>query len=318
MINVVRVPVHGQERIGHFTCQIQQIERFAYLAGIKVEHVGNSSPVDPLIRKIPGKDHKVWTGTAGAPNIFSIQVDKTQVIIDFADLMREGIQKKRFSYYPLIFKYHYYDECDSFRNVFPLISALDIKSLGRCREFFSLCHAKIYNPHASDLILNNQRAHTRALNRRTYVQSKLKEIYREKADTSFKIRNQEYFWTKLKDCFISIVVPGACNYMIDRGHLEQLALGICTLCPNIFETFPFTKHLKPWTHYVPCADDYSDLVQKIEWCKKNRDTCKEIGNNAYDFYWKYCSPVPYWKWIDHVITATKGKNKKTRIFTQKR
>ena len=45
--------------------------------------------------------------------------------------------------------------------------------------------------------------------------------------------------------------------------------------------------LKPWIHYVPIKKDLSDLVDKIDWCKKNDNKCKIIANNALEFYKKY-------------------------------
>jgi len=45
--------------------------------------------------------------------------------------------------------------------------------------------------------------------------------------------------------------------------------------------------LKPWIHYVPIKKDLSDLVDKIDWCKKNDNKCKIIASNALEFYKKY-------------------------------
>jgi hypothetical protein len=38
--------------------------------------------------------------------------------------------------------------------------------------------------------------------------------------------------------------------------------------------------LKPFVHYVPVKDDFSDLEKVIHWCKENDDKCKEISGNA--------------------------------------
>jgi len=45
--------------------------------------------------------------------------------------------------------------------------------------------------------------------------------------------------------------------------------------------------LKPWIHYIPIKHDLSDVIEKIDWCKKNDDKCKKIAQNATDFYKKY-------------------------------
>lgn len=283
-------PTRGENiKDSHWSCHINNISRLAVLAGI------------PVLTVETGIYKQVWTTPGGAPNIFSIMVDGKQAVIDFSDLTREGLDLDQFNSFPIIFKYHYYYDLDYHKNVFPLCAPLDIKSIGACKEFFNLCHSRIYTCN-SDIVLNNQRPHTRALERRRHVQRKLQATYQDKVDIIFKRGHQQEFWNKFKNCLVSVAVPGACNFMVDRGHLEQLALGVCTICPEIREYFPGFVLLQPDIHYIKCADDYSDLITKIEWCRKNRDKCREIGNNAYRFYWDYCSPTPYWKWIEKVIT----------------
>ena len=41
--------------------------------------------------------------------------------------------------------------------------------------------------------------------------------------------------------------------------------------------------LKPWFHFVPLKDDYSDLEEKVNWCKNNDKKCQIIVNNANKF-----------------------------------
>ena len=38
--------------------------------------------------------------------------------------------------------------------------------------------------------------------------------------------------------------------------------------------------LKPYIHYIPLKNDYSDLETIIEWCKNNDNKCQEITKNA--------------------------------------
>lgn len=38
--------------------------------------------------------------------------------------------------------------------------------------------------------------------------------------------------------------------------------------------------LKKWVHYVPVENDFSDLNEKIEWCRNNNEKCKEIIKNS--------------------------------------
>jgi hypothetical protein len=49
----------------------------------------------------------------------------------------------------------------------------------------------------------------------------------------------------------------------------------------------YSNLLKPYVHYIPIKKDLSDLVEKIKWCRKNDDQCKNIAQNAKIFYDKY-------------------------------
>ena len=41
--------------------------------------------------------------------------------------------------------------------------------------------------------------------------------------------------------------------------------------------------LVPNVHYILIKDDFSDLEQKVHWCNKNPQKCKEIIKNANNF-----------------------------------
>ena len=45
----------------------------------------------------------------------------------------------------------------------------------------------------------------------------------------------------------------------------------------------FHHRLEPWVHYVPVANDFSDLNDKIEWCLHNETECIRITENAKRF-----------------------------------
>ena len=57
---------------------------------------------------------------------------------------------------------------------------------------------------------------------------------------------------------------------------------VLTAHPKI-ETWLMEGLLRPWVHYVPLKDDYSDLEEIIKWCKENDDKCQEIVRNANNF-----------------------------------
>lgn len=49
--------------------------------------------------------------------------------------------------------------------------------------------------------------------------------------------------------------------------------------------------LKPFVHYVPLKDDFSDFEEKIVWANNNQDKCKEISKEATLFMEQFMNPV---------------------------
>jgi hypothetical protein len=45
----------------------------------------------------------------------------------------------------------------------------------------------------------------------------------------------------------------------------------------------YYDELKPWIHYVPVNNDFSNLLQIIQWCQLNDNICREIALNARNF-----------------------------------
>ena len=41
--------------------------------------------------------------------------------------------------------------------------------------------------------------------------------------------------------------------------------------------------LKPYIHYIPIKDDFSDCIEQISWCENNQDKCNEIIKNANNY-----------------------------------
>jgi len=42
----------------------------------------------------------------------------------------------------------------------------------------------------------------------------------------------------------------------------------------------FYEDYKPWMHYVPIKDDFSDIDEKFAWCEANPEECELIIKNA--------------------------------------
>ena len=47
--------------------------------------------------------------------------------------------------------------------------------------------------------------------------------------------------------------------------------------------FWFSRHIKPYVHYIPFKPDFSDLVEKLEYAKNHDEEMKQIAQNAKNF-----------------------------------
>lgn len=150
----------------------------------------------------------------------------------------------------------------------------------------------------SDIVLNVQKPYGNATKRRNHVRDMLYAKYKPSKNYIYSVDyKQEDYWKLINNCLVHVFVPGCYNNMLDRGHIQYLAFGCCTISPQIVDLLPYDAKLIPGTHYIECKPDYGDLIEKIEWCKKHRDTCVEIGKNAQKLFDHSCTPKRLWEWI---------------------
>jgi len=177
---------------------------------------------------------------------------------------------------------------------FPVVSFYD------WREYRRLS-AAVHYAGAGDLVVNMQRPHAGAAERRRMVQEMLRRRYG--ADAVIKLAPQREFWRRVGDCLAAVFVPGARNDMLDRGHVQYLALGCCTISPRIRTLLPWRHRLVPGEHYVRCRDDYDDLIEKIEWCRGHRPACRRIGTAAKGLFLRTSTPRRIWEWFQECLSA---------------
>jgi len=150
----------------------------------------------------------------------------------------------------------------------------------------------------NDIVLNVQKPYGNALERRKHVRDILYARYKSSKNYIYSPDyQQKHYWELISNCLVHVFVPGCYNNMLDRGHIQYLAFGCCTISPRIVDLLPYDNKLIPGTHYIECKPDYSDLIEKIEWCKKHREICERIGKNAQKLFDQSCSPKRLWEWI---------------------
>ena len=68
-----------------------------------------------------------------------------------------------------------------------------------------------------------------------------------------------------------------------RLSLEMSMKSVILLVTSKWKIWFFDK-LQPYVHFVPVKEDLSDLIDQIKWCKDHDEECKQIAQNAFDFY----------------------------------
>ena len=62
--------------------------------------------------------------------------------------------------------------------------------------------------------------------------------------------------------------------------LELIQWGCLLIKPDMSKVITCPNIYIPFETYIPCAIDWSDLIEKIEWVKSNTQKCKDIAENA--------------------------------------
>lgn len=219
---------------------------------------------------------------------FTMLLDDKACVVDFSD-HGESVNESDLP----IFKYH----CKTDKpGIFPLppISFHNWDIYDRLKEELEYtCN--------SDTILCNQVQYGNAKERREYIQELLKFKFPGLCDT--EISDQETYWRKINNCLCHVFVPGQNNNMLDRGQLQFIAFGCCTISPELPERLPFNQRLVPDVHYIQCDNRYRELEEKINWLKANREQAQTVGRNAKQLFADYLTPAKVIEWMKTCLTC---------------
>ena len=45
----------------------------------------------------------------------------------------------------------------------------------------------------------------------------------------------------------------------------------------------FLPRRQPWEHFIPVRPDFSDLLDKLEWCERHLDVCQAVSKRASEY-----------------------------------
>jgi|TARA_R110000822_G_scaffold35431_1_gene99892 hypothetical protein len=218
------------------------------------------------------KDESLWP---------SFIIDNKIIMFDYQDFKS---LHHNYKYSDICLKTQYTDKMKDITNVFPWSQI----SFNDWPGYFKLRKEIKYSA-KTDLVLNNQKPYGNAKGRRDTVRLMLKGKYGSNVSATYDLPQNKFF-EQINDCLVYVHVPGYSNNMFDRAHGQMFGFGCCLITTEIPNTLPNNLKPIPGTHYLKCKDDYSDLINLIEWCKKNRVECIKIGNNAQQLFDESLTP----------------------------
>ena len=215
---------------------------------------------------------------------FETMIDGRPAVIDYSDHHKVEAVDLCLP----IFKSHYSKERHrDLPNVFPF-SPISFYDWGEVKPVN-------YQPAESRRILNAQRPGGAAKDRREAVQAMHRDRYGADLDT--EITDQVGFWRRGGDCLVAVCIPGARTDILDRGQLQLMALGVCTISPVLEITLPWWKTLRPGVDYLTCQPDFSNLPEAIEFVRQNPKTAQDIGQSAGEMFKRYLMPTELAEWM---------------------
>ena len=237
--------------------------------------------------------HKVEStkDTSVSETSFVIFLDEKKVLVDFSDFSNPPILSKNIDF---CIKFHYNEKGYDDSRIIPFTPV----SFYDWDEYFRI-QQQIQYKSSSSLVLNCQRPYAGAKERRENVQAVLNSTYGDCCDTTCNYTQEDY-WKLSNNCLCHVFVPGARNDMLDRGQIQYMAFGCCTISPYLSDMLPYNKKIIPGIHYVSCSSDYLDLVERIEWIKDNKEKAIEIGKNAKRLFEETSTPGKLWQWIHQI------------------
>ena len=227
-----------------------------------------------------------------AKNKFEIRFFGKEVLIDITDIFAETTTPDIAKHFDSVFTTHWNENLHkSIGNVYPLsvINFTDWNLFKRMKQQIN------YHPNPNKLILNNQRPMGDKW-RRAKAQKLITTKYKTQCSVEF-YKDQKQFFLNINNALVYVHVPGCRPDVLDRAQTQMFGLGMCTISPKYDETFAHYAKIVEWEHYVPCRENLDDLEEKIEWCKSNTTKCKEIGDNAKNFFDEHCHPSKLVPWM---------------------
>lgn len=223
---------------------------------------------------------------------FEIGFFGKKVLMDISDFEEVHASHAEFD---AVFKFHYNAARHrSLANIYPFSPV----SFTRW-DLYNTLKAKLrYRGHG--LIRNNQSEVPWAQERRRFVRRLIERNFRGEADTRFyggSPEGQLKYFEGIPHTLVSVHVPGSRTAMLDRGQAQMMGFGVCTVSPTLPEMLPWNKKPLPGEHYLACREDYSDLIEILEWCQGHPEELVRIGRSSQTLFQESMTPERLVSWM---------------------
>jgi hypothetical protein len=118
-----------------------------------------------------------------------------------------------------------------------------------------------------------------------------------------------------KASFMTIEEKAKFKYILNLdGHVSafrlghELSLGSVVLIPESDYYLWFSYLLVPYKHFIPIKRDLSDLITQIKWCIENDKTCKNISDNALNFFNTYLTKKGIFDYMQKLLSQISFKS----------
>ena len=231
-----------------------------------------------------------WNGLAGVICFSDLAVPPRNSSHPHYKNEHEFYEGGKYSHIPL-FKAHYSREHEYPKHVFPFAPTLGPKH-GRqktIQDFLGIYTSFETDPKAGFTSKQCAKYERRRVHIHNLLKQHFPDIDLNPNDTPLA------FWNAQKTALAAICVPGhPTDMLLDRGQMELMMLGVCTISPYLPEVLLGDVRLEANEDYLQCADDYSDL---IDICKSlTPERSKQIGNNA-RAKMAALQPKPFWDYV---------------------
>jgi hypothetical protein len=220
-------------------------------------------------------------------NAFYFRLGKTRFLVDYSDA---GNLKVDDLSLPML-KFHYDDRHVGLKNVYPFPP----QSFHNWDTFENISSSLKYKPTKDKQVFYRQLAYGGALTRRT----KLAEILATNDQVLIgSTLPKTDFWKTLDRYRGGVFVGGQHENMLDRAILQCMGFGIGCFSTIIPEFIRPNVKLIPGTHYIPFANDYSNVNNVIK--ETDPNDLLEVGQNAKEFFGEYCTPSAVFDYVKSI------------------